>query len=161
MWSDEKSYHWLLHLGLTKLRHTIQIGTTVDVRFGSLADIAAAIPNVRFTPRSRHHRAQSASPLCAINRHRAGAIRSPSRCGRLLTSHPSFPPSSAAPVPRQDPVPYGATSLAISAQPEPRRCAIESECAAPRLTRNITAAGHCLADRAECDGTNKAQVLSP
>jgi len=76
--------------------------------------------------------------------------------------HLSFPPSpSAAPVPHQDSVPYGATSLAISAQPEPRRCAIESECAAPRLTRNITAAGHCLADRAECDGTNKAQVLSP
>ena len=27
-----------------------------DVRFGSLADIAAALPNVRFTPESRHSR---------------------------------------------------------------------------------------------------------
>jgi hypothetical protein len=26
-----------------------------DIRFGSLADIAAALLNVRFTPESRHH----------------------------------------------------------------------------------------------------------
>jgi hypothetical protein len=26
-----------------------------DVRYGSLADIAGALPNVRFTPKSGHH----------------------------------------------------------------------------------------------------------
>jgi hypothetical protein len=31
-----------------------------DVRFGSLTDIAAAFPHVRFTLKSRHHQASSA-----------------------------------------------------------------------------------------------------
>ena len=36
-----------------------------DVRFGSLADIVAALPNVRFAPESRHHRKPSSCPLSA------------------------------------------------------------------------------------------------
>src|SRR5262249_43443708 len=36
-----------------------------DVRFGSLADIAAALPNVRFTPKSGHHRTPLSCPLSA------------------------------------------------------------------------------------------------
>jgi hypothetical protein len=38
-----------------------------DVRLGSLADIAAALSNVRFTPESGHRRKQSSCPLCARN----------------------------------------------------------------------------------------------
>src|SRR5262249_43255373 len=37
--------------------------------YGSLADIPAALPNVRFTPESRHHRNPSACPLSAKSRH--------------------------------------------------------------------------------------------
>ena len=40
-----------------------------DVRFGSLADIAAALPNVRFTPESGHNRAFWACPLSANSGH--------------------------------------------------------------------------------------------
>jgi hypothetical protein len=43
----------------------------IDVRFGSLADIAAALPNVRFTLKSGHRalRApQSAAEMNAIER---------------------------------------------------------------------------------------------
>jgi len=34
-----------------------------DVRFGSLADMAAALQNVRFALKSGHHRRASACPL--------------------------------------------------------------------------------------------------
>jgi hypothetical protein len=40
-----------------------------DVRFGSLADVADALPNVRFTPESGHHRASLACPLSANSGH--------------------------------------------------------------------------------------------
>jgi hypothetical protein len=40
--------------------------STFNVRFGSFADIVAALPNVRFTPQSRHRSASSARPLSAI-----------------------------------------------------------------------------------------------
>ena len=40
-----------------------------DVRYGSLADIADALPNVRFIPESRHDRVSSACRLSAINEH--------------------------------------------------------------------------------------------
>jgi hypothetical protein len=33
----------------------LTLAANADVRFGSLADIAAARPNVRFTPESGHH----------------------------------------------------------------------------------------------------------
>jgi hypothetical protein len=42
----------------------------LDVRFGSLADIAAALPDVRFTPESGPRRRSSSCPLSAM-------------CGRL------------------------------------------------------------------------------
>ena len=45
-------------------------GVAADVRFGSLADIAAAFSNVRFAPESRHHRTSLACPLSANNGHR-------------------------------------------------------------------------------------------
>jgi len=41
-----------------------------DVRFGSLADIPAALPNVRFTPESGHWNSLAKYPLCAISRYR-------------------------------------------------------------------------------------------
>ena len=41
------------------------------VRYGSLADIAAALPNVRFTPESGHQRRPLPCPLCAIRRQSA------------------------------------------------------------------------------------------
>jgi hypothetical protein len=44
-----------------------------DVRFGSLADIEALPPNVRFTPKSGHWLSASGCLLCAKSRH--GVIR--------------------------------------------------------------------------------------
>jgi hypothetical protein len=44
-------------------------GLFVDVRFGSLADIVAALLNVRSTSESGHHRRQSPRPLSAKSRH--------------------------------------------------------------------------------------------
>jgi hypothetical protein len=41
-------------LGGDHAHATANSGTLPDVRFGSLADIAAALPNDRFTPESRH-----------------------------------------------------------------------------------------------------------
>jgi hypothetical protein len=42
------------------------------VSFGSLADIAAAFPNVRFTPESRHHRE---TVVISVSKKRAHAAR--------------------------------------------------------------------------------------
>jgi hypothetical protein len=42
---------------------------TVNVRYGSLADITARSRHVRFTPNNGHSSAQVARPLCAINGH--------------------------------------------------------------------------------------------
>ena len=41
-----------------------------DVRYGSLADIAAVLPNVRFDPDSGHQRQPLLCPLSAKSRHR-------------------------------------------------------------------------------------------
>ena len=39
-----------------------------DVAYGSLADMATALPNVRFTPESGHSRARSPQArFCAVN----------------------------------------------------------------------------------------------
>jgi hypothetical protein len=43
--------------------------TWVDVRFGSKADICAAIRHVRFTPESGHVRCKGECPLWAKSRH--------------------------------------------------------------------------------------------
>jgi hypothetical protein len=52
-----------------------------NVRFGLLADIEASPPDVRFTPKSRHHLAPSSCPLCAKNRHSGGCWK---RAANLL-----------------------------------------------------------------------------
>jgi len=52
-----------------KNRSDLQQPSTVHVRYGSLADIAAAIPNVRFTPESGHRRKRSSCPLSANSGH--------------------------------------------------------------------------------------------
>jgi hypothetical protein len=44
-------------------------GSFRDVRFGSKADIEARLPNVCFTPKSRHRRAALPCPLCTKSRH--------------------------------------------------------------------------------------------
>ena len=44
-----------------------QQSETAHVRFGSLADIKARLPNVRFTPKSGHRNSVVECPLCAIN----------------------------------------------------------------------------------------------
>jgi hypothetical protein len=44
----------------------------LDVRFGSLADMASALPNFRFTPESGHHRTPTSCLLSAMSRHRRG-----------------------------------------------------------------------------------------
>src|SRR4029434_10371980 len=50
---------------------------TWDVRFGSKADICAAIGHVRFTPESRHWRCTNQCPLRA----KSGQTRFPARHG--------------------------------------------------------------------------------
>src|SRR5215469_10390885 len=45
--------------------------TSLNVRFGSKADIAAPPTNVRFTPKSRHWNSVSKCRLCAKSRHSA------------------------------------------------------------------------------------------
>src|SRR6516165_7144037 len=40
-----------------------------EVRFGSKADIAASLINVRFTPKSGHQQSALGCPLCAKSRH--------------------------------------------------------------------------------------------
>ena len=42
-----------------------------NVRFGSKADIEAPQPDVRFTPKSRHHLSAVGCPLCAKSGHPA------------------------------------------------------------------------------------------
>jgi hypothetical protein len=51
-----------------------QEAQAAHVRFGSLADIADALPNVRFTPNSGHHRPDSSCPLSAKSGHSSGLI---------------------------------------------------------------------------------------
>ena len=45
-----------------------------DVRFGSKADICAAISHVRFAPESGHVQRTSACPLCARSGHCVGSF---------------------------------------------------------------------------------------
>ena len=47
-------------LGVNRRHHSI-----TDVSSGSLADVAATLPNVRFTPESGRQRRPSPCPLCA------------------------------------------------------------------------------------------------
>src|ERR1700746_3263561 len=49
------------------MKNLIALGKA-SVCFGSLADIAAALPNVRFTPESGHHRKRSSCPPSARSR---------------------------------------------------------------------------------------------
>jgi len=42
-----------------------RLKNSLDVRFGSKADISACPRHVRFTPKSRHSLPQPACPLCA------------------------------------------------------------------------------------------------
>src|SRR5262249_41171150 len=64
-----------------------------DVRFGSLADIEAPPPDVRFTPKSRRRETLLGCPLCAKSRHsnHSGDVRErPSlgwSIGRVLVDH--------------------------------------------------------------------------
>ncbi|MES0385123.1 MAG: hypothetical protein ABUJ98_11105, partial [Hyphomicrobium sp.] len=52
-------------------QHCCGMGSeTIDVRFGSEADILDARSNVRFTPESGHFQRQRSCPLSAISGHR-------------------------------------------------------------------------------------------
>ena len=64
-------------------------GVAADVRFGSLAHIAAAFSNVRFAPESRHHRTSLACPLSARSRHM--------QCSKDEVANTSLVTSSARP----------------------------------------------------------------
>jgi hypothetical protein len=55
---------------------------TVDVRFGSKADIDERLTDVRFAPESRHCWATVGCPLCANSRHRAYSITSSASASR-------------------------------------------------------------------------------
>jgi hypothetical protein len=50
-------------------------GVAADVRSGSLADIAAAVANVGFTPESGHHPKPSSCSLSAKSGHSQGLAR--------------------------------------------------------------------------------------
>jgi hypothetical protein len=63
LWNDARSLSLTLRVRLNE-RCKMKCD---EVRFGSLADIAHAPPNVCFTPESGHHRVLSPGPLCAIS----------------------------------------------------------------------------------------------
>ena len=48
-----------------------------DVRFGSYADIATSLQDVRFTPKSGHVQCNSACPLCANSGHQGVQLECP------------------------------------------------------------------------------------
>jgi hypothetical protein len=52
----------------------LQNSLVAHVSDGSLADIAAALPNIRFTPESGHHPRWSLCPLSAHRRHRTSTV---------------------------------------------------------------------------------------
>jgi hypothetical protein len=55
----------------TTKRLRCPVGTSSDVRFGSLADMGGRISDVRFIPKSGHAPDQNPCPLSAKSRHRA------------------------------------------------------------------------------------------
>jgi len=67
----------------TTLCTASQQNESVDVRFGSKADVTLLNFDVRFTPESGHSSRQSECPLCAISRHmqcsKNSVIQSPRR----------------------------------------------------------------------------------
>src|SRR5262249_30884044 len=95
----------------------MKVNKSDQVRFGSLADIAVILPNVRFTPESVHRREPPSLPLIANSRHRRAVDCLNPRNVKIKIVH--LPPSSLrSALPNKN---HSVNGLVTSCSPHSRR----------------------------------------